>query len=634
MIKFGSCATFLALSAVASGTSAASYRAARDLYDQGEVAKAASAYESVLTDANQTSKDRAAAARELARIDWLIDGNLTGALKHLKAAASFRVDDCKRRAYQARILREGGRFVDALAAAADLSSCDQRSERDELLAERAHSELALRRTAAAERSLAQISPVRALSPPVSAMKLEAALVGHRPAAAFKAWKDYFWLTSADAPPRFQKEPVRTKFVAGARSGAAPRAQCRLVDLLTRAGFDEASTAFQSANRLGGNRAAQPLCAKAGIYMDLRRKLLSYLIMQNRKMAAMSPGDKAGMQKIADGLGEFLTKLVQESAARLNRITPPEKGAGPVGVVTDAFNFGSTFGFTSGYPSVHLGHIVRDETQTVSQYGKSAQLNFRVLDQMISNGFQSWLWDGEQQTGGWGSTGSIVQIRPPYALSTISWTSTATDPAARKKADDDAREDSAKDPGLLADAQASGKKVVYLPGLADRLKLQSIEQMLAELKTVPAHDLPERFAALEDELTTAHSIWIHEGRHALDDKYLKDRKFSQADLEYRAKLAEILLARYPRMAFGSINDSLINSESSHGEANTRIMTAYADWIASHASEIRGFDPAAPALTQMDKLSDAQLRTVAAALADFDTPEGATASADSPSGTSRR
>jgi hypothetical protein len=93
-----------------------------------------------------------------------------------------------------------------------------------------------------------------------------------------------------------------------------------------------------------------------------------------------------------------------------------------------------------------------------------------------------------------------------------------------------------------------------------------------------------------------------------------------------------------MAFGSINDSLVNSDTSHGIANTRIMTAYADWIQAHSREIRGYDPAAPALTQLDKLTDAQLRTVAAGLADFDVgapkKSRTIASADTPSGTSRR
>jgi hypothetical protein len=356
------------------------------------------------------------------------------------------------------------------------------------------------------------------------------------------------------------------------------------------------------------------------------------------MAFMSVDDKAGMQKIADAMGEFMTNLVQETAEKLKAVETFPKDDGAVGIVTDAFNFGSTFGFTSGYPSVHLGHVVENETRKVSQYGKTAELNFRVYDQMIANGFQSWLWDGEMQTGGWGSSGQIVQIRTPYALSTIRWTAIATDAATRRKAEQDARDESAKDPALLTQAQVSGHKVAYLPGLADRLKLQSIDQIRAGLGHVPESALAERFAESEDKLTTGHSIWIHEGRHALDGKYLKDRKFSQADLEYRAKLAEILLGKYPRMAFGSINDSLVNSDTSHGIANTRIMTAYADWIHAHSKDVRGYDPAAPALAQLDKLTDAQLRSVAAALADFDVPAAkknrAIASAGSRSGTSRR
>jgi len=353
---------------------------------------------------------------------------------------------------------------------------------------------------------------------------------------------------------------------------------------------------------------------------------------------MSVDDKPAMKEIADTMGEFLTGLVNQTATKLRAVEAFPKSDGPVGVVTEAFNFGSTFGFTSGYPSVHLGHVVENETRQVSQYGKTAELNFRVYDQMLANGFQSWLWDGEMQTGGWGSSGQIIQIRTPYALSTIRWTAIATDPATRQKAEQDAREDSAKDAALLAQAQASGHKVAYLPGLADRLKLQSIDQIRAGLGHVSQSALAERFAESEDKLTTGHSIWMHEGRHALDGKYLKDRNFSQADLEYRAKLAEILLGEYPRMAFGSINDSLVNSDTSHGIANTRIMTAYADWIEAHSREVRGYDPATPALTQVDKLTDAQLRSVAAGLADFDVPapkkSRTTASAGSPSGTSRR
>ena len=608
---------------------AADYQAARDLYDQGEVAKAKVVFSEVLGDNSASLKDRASSARGLARVDWLIDANSAAAVGLLNQAIALHTDECETRAYLARVLRESGRPADAVEATSNASSCTERAARDELLAEAAHAYLARKNPGGAERSLRSISALGALSPPVNSLKLEAALLRGSGAASFRAWKDYFWLTSTDAPPAFVKEPVAAIFASGAKSGASAGTQCRLLDLLIRTGFDEAAAAFSADRKLDVRATADPLCRKARVYFDFRDKLSAYLTVQNRKMALMSVSDKRGMQKIADDMGDFLSDLVGNTAAKLKGIAPERQGDGPVGTVSNAFNLGSTFGFTSGYPSVHLGHVVLNETRKVQQYGKAAELNFRVYDQMIANGFQSWLWDGSMQTGGWGSSGSIVQIRTPYALSTIRWAAIATDPASRAKAEADAREHSTKDSELLADAQRAGRKVVYLPGLADRLKLQAIAQILAGLPKSPAQDLPRRFAARESDLTTRHSIWIHEGRHALDGKYLKDRNFSQADLEFRAKLAEILLAEYPRMAFGSINDSLVNSDSSHGEANTRIMTAYADWIASHSGEVRGYDPSAPALTQLDKLSDAQLRTVAAALADF-----TTASAGSRCGTSRR
>jgi len=608
---------------------AADYQAAKDLYDQGEIAKAKAAFSAVLQDNAQSAKDRAGAARGLARIDWLIGGNADAATTQLQQALSIGADQCDTRIYLARVLRESGRPSEAVAAASDLSTCIERPDRDDLLTERARASLELNDLVGAERSLGQISRVGALAPPVNALKLETALLQGRATGALQAWRDYFWLNSSDAPPAFSKEPVRAIFLSGASATSSPSAQCRLLNLLTRAGFDDAAESFTARRALDRRAGNDPNCRKAATYLGFRKQLTDYLLVQNRKMALMSVDDKAGMQKIADAMGEFLTGLVQQTANKLKEVEPMPKGDGPVGFVSDTFNLGSTFGFTSGYPSVHLGHVIENDTRQVSQYGKTAQLNFRIYDQMIANGFQSWLWDGEMQTGGWGSSGQIIQIRTPYALSTIRWTAIATDPATRRKAEQDAREKSAKDASLLAQAQASGHKVTYLPGLADRLKIQSIDQIRASLGRVPQGALAERFAELEDKLTTGHSIWKHEGRHALDGKYLKDRNFSQADLEYRAKLAEILLGEYPRMAFGSINDDLVNSDTSHGIANTRIMSSYAHWIQAHSKEVKGYDPSEPALTQLDKLTDAQLRSVAAGLADF-----ATASAGSPSGTSRR
>ncbi|HWC56375.1 MAG TPA: hypothetical protein VG434_05340, partial [Sphingomicrobium sp.] len=222
---------------------AADYQAAKDLYDQGEIAKAKAAFSGVLGDGAQSAKDRAAAARGLARIDWLIEGNAPAATSQLEQALSIGADECDTRIYLARVLRESGRPGDAVIAASDLTACVERPDRDELLTEQAHARLTLGDLAGAGRSLRQISAVGALAPPVNALKLQTALLQGDASASFRAWRDYFWLTSSDAPPAFSKEPVRAMFLAGASSSSAPQGQCRLLDLLTRAGFDEAAESF-------------------------------------------------------------------------------------------------------------------------------------------------------------------------------------------------------------------------------------------------------------------------------------------------------------------------------------------------------------------------------------------------------
>ena len=155
---------------------AADYQAAKDLYDQGEIAKARAAFSGVLGDHAQSAKNRAAAARGLARIDWLIDGNADAATTQLQEALTIGAEQCETQIYLARVLRESGRFSDAVSAARDLSSCIERPNRDELLTERAHASLALNDLADAERSLGPVSRVGALAPPVNALKLQAALL--------------------------------------------------------------------------------------------------------------------------------------------------------------------------------------------------------------------------------------------------------------------------------------------------------------------------------------------------------------------------------------------------------------------------------------------------------------------------
>jgi hypothetical protein len=70
------------------------------------------------------------------------------------------------------------------------------------------------------------------------------------------------------------------------------------------------------------------------------------------------------------------------------------------------------GKTGGFESIHLGHIIRSERVPVEQYGRHAEVNYLVVDNMISNGYESWLWDGDAMDGGWTETGP--RYRPSEA----------------------------------------------------------------------------------------------------------------------------------------------------------------------------------------------------------------------------
>src|SRR5690606_26962554 len=102
-------------------------------------------------------------------------------------------------------------------------------------------------------------------------------------------------------------------------------------------------------------------------------------------------------------------------------------------------------------------------------------------------------------------------------------------------------------------------------------------------------------------TIQHSITLHEGRHALDKA---SGAFTGDELEFRAKLSEIALADYPRLALANIAGQTLG-DTAHGLANRRLLEGYRSWIRRHRREIAGFDRSAPALAQLHLLSDAQI-----------------------------
>jgi hypothetical protein len=112
----------------------------------------------------------------------------------------------------------------------------------------------------------------------------------------------------------------------------------------------------------------------------------------------------------------------------------------------------------------MGHRVVDEKRTAEQNGRRATIHFIALDATVSNGYETWMWDGHGAHGGWGEVGLIVQVRPAYAGGALRDWQELTDPERRARADARIAEETLRD-----DTRAAKDAYAYLPGLALRLK---------------------------------------------------------------------------------------------------------------------------------------------------------------------
>jgi hypothetical protein len=336
-----------------------------------------------------------------------------------------------------------------------------------------------------------------------------------------------------------------------------------------------------------------LWRKVSGYFAARRELEATILASNRRVAR--GGSAANLKEAA---GKASARLMAAAALQ----------GDPQQALRQAYGLYGQIGETDGHASVHYGHIVQDERRTVEQYGHRAEVGFIALDNMVSNGFNSWLWDGTAAAGGWASAGPIiVQVRPEYTSGPLSAWSLFNGGRERQRLAERQKERARSDI-----AAARTKDVVYLPGLGDRLRIQVAQQVGERVKNKAGDGADLRRAFLDEYWRGSfqQSILAHEGRHALDQKLVTGlMRLSDSNLEYRAKLSELALADYPRLALLSINDSTIGSGNAHGKANEKVLRAYVEWMRTNSGRIDGFDPALPLLVQVDRLTDEQIRAVA-------------------------
>jgi hypothetical protein len=421
------------------------------------------------------------------------------------------------------------------------------------------------------------------------------------ASAVEAWRDYFWLDRGEGPQAFtgDKPAPSARFARALAPDASLHDQLMLIDLLTRSGFARLSERLASEWHLASRAGADPLWHKAAAYLSERRRLEAILLASNRRVAR--GGRPANLREAMRSMEAALAA----AAGVKNDIR-----AG----IAKSYGLYGMAGKTGGFESIHLGHIIRSERVPVEQYGRHAEVNYLVVDNMISNGYESWLWDGDAMDGGWTESGPvIVQARPGYARTPLNAWSLVADKQHRA-------EYLRRLPRLEAIDRAALRSapVAFLPGVAHRLNLQVADQVLARVRNAAAGAaaLHRAFLAEYSRANLQQSIFIHEGRHALDLGIVPGRTDNErAELEYRAKLSELALSDYPRMALFNIDAATISSANEHGRANGRIMAEYGRWIRAHAGEVRGYDRSLPPLTQLDRLTDQQIRGVARALDPF-------------------
>jgi hypothetical protein len=577
---------------------AASLDDAEELYFQAKIADAELTFRQVLESSGSSATDQAAAARGLARIAWHIDADGPNALQFLEQARAAGGELCTTTQDHVRILREMGRAAEAAAyASARGIDCPPGSQADGLRIQAALAQLDLAagprgmsRSLALQMTkttLGSLSPDLRISGAAQRAQLEWALLESNPKAALEAWRGYFWRT--DGAPA-----VAATFRAALSKKASLKAQIGLLRLLVRGGFYQEAQRYDAAARVGVRSAGSPEYAPLAAYYRYRRALDPTLLEFNRS-CARGRGDPqaftAKVQALIVALAQANQPGVTDPAPALKRV----------------YGLYWALGNTGGFASLHQGHIVEDGRIPVAQFDRRRDLGFISLDNMTANGFQTWLWDGSAETGGWTTDdGVIVQVRSAYTPAVLNGLLSLS-PEMQVRRAKKLKEREAVDVETL-----KTKQIAYLPALAQRLDQESIDA-IASAAYAAAHKLNQPFALtfvkLYWDAMIQHSITLHEGRHALDKAQYGGKGLSDAELEYRAKLSELELADYPRMGMSNMMAANLGDGTPHGDANARIYSGLVEWMVKNTSAVAGFDPSAAPLEQADKMSDEQIRGAA-------------------------
>jgi hypothetical protein len=581
-----------------------------------DLAGAEAAYRAVLA-ADTVAAHRREAATTLAAIAWRVRADTAAAGRVLAEAAATPWGRFAALLERARMQRESGDYAAARVTAGDAeAAAATEAERDEateswaaatlepLLRGRARDRAALPHVITRLDSLVRRSPGRL--EPARLLILAGALASDVP-ALFAGWQSYYLIETGDTLTGLLSEPRRllrsAADAAVAGRGPSARRRAAIVRALADSRLFAAAAVVALAPGTGGSTPAardphaREIVAYASFLDSVTRATDQYY-----RETALGKASKDSWMAALDAAARALwPRLVWAGP-------PPRFSLDSASPELDR-RFGAVInlGETAGYQDLHFGHRVLDQRRTVRQYGHSGSVRFVALDAIVSNGFQSWAWDGRAQHGGWGNKDLIVQIRPAYVDSPVRAWREVTEPTTVRRTADEIRADSAADL-----SRARQTPVAYFPSVAGRLRRDGLHALLDSLRSAGYTGL-ELDTAFERELGAAmleSSIFAHEGRHAIDDGL--GIELSSEEREYRAKLSEVAFASHPKVNLGGIISANAGDDTPHGKANLRVMQGLDRWMREHAREIARLDPSAPLLPQLPLLTDAQLKAAFASL----------------------
>ncbi len=576
-----------------------------------------------LADSDAAADARSVAWRRLATFSWRFDAQpeeARGCLDRAEALGSGRRDALLERARMERTL---GNFAAALNAAREALGLTRNPNEERVAltsltlaltaqsfaarqtmaaadAPRDDQAVLLRETAArlGERIRAEpglLQPSRAW--------LDAALVLDDGAAALAAWRSYFRLGEEAPRDGLLSQPAQTlaSQLAGwdGRQVSDDRREAVVLALAASGLFEEAEfVALASGSPDATAFRARPRIADVIVWSTLIRQVRP-MIDEHYRELAIGKGD-------ADAFRSYLVELGTRVWAGLSwpGAPPPFSVDAFDEEISRRFNAVFNAGMTGGDFDVHFGHRVVDDRRTIGQYGHTASVRFVVLDGMVSNGYQTWVWDGRAQHGGWGGASEIVQVRSAYADGPMQAWSEVSDPKRRAELDEQIARESAED-----HVRAASDPYAYLEGLALRMRTGANMRILQALQKrgLEGPALRTAFIAEFERASIESSIFAHEGRHAIDSADPADALRSGAEREYRAKLSEVAFAPDPFMALPmGIISADIGNDTPHGMANLRLMQRLIGWMSTHAAEIKGLDDQRPLLPQLDLLTADQIR----------------------------